>query len=74
MTQTDPRWPGQTRYPDPAFEILDQSFARYRLDEHTTLTGRVRNLTDEVYAKQAYNSQYYMGPPRTFELALDMRF
>lgn len=32
MTQTDPRWPGQTRYPDPAFEILDQSFARYRLD------------------------------------------
>ncbi|EJT82732.1 TonB-dependent siderophore receptor [Pseudomonas putida S11] len=50
------------------------AFARYRLDEHTTLTGRVRNLTDEVYAKQAYNSQYYMGPPRTFELALDMRF
>jgi gluconolactonase len=32
VTQTDPRWPGQIRYPDPAFEILEQSFARYRLD------------------------------------------
>ena len=57
----------------PAYTLFG-AFARYRLDEHTTLTGRVRNLTDEVYAKQAYNSQYYMGPPRTFELALDMRF
>ncbi|WP_449432217.1 TonB-dependent receptor [Pseudomonas putida] len=50
------------------------AFARYRLDEHTTVTGRVRNLTDEVYAKQAYNTQYYMGAPRTFEVAVDMRF
>ncbi|CAM3130656.1 TonB-dependent receptor [Pseudomonas plecoglossicida] len=50
------------------------AFARYRLDEHTTVTGRVRNLTDEVYAKQAYGLQYYMGPPRTFEVAVDMRF
>lgn len=57
----------------PAYTLFG-AFARYRLDEHTSLTGRVRNLTDEVYAKQAYNNQYYMGPPRTFELALDMRF
>jgi gluconolactonase len=26
------RWDDVTRYPDPAFEILDPSFARYRLD------------------------------------------
>jgi gluconolactonase len=26
------RWEDVTRYPDPAFEILDPSFARYRLD------------------------------------------
>lgn len=32
MTQTDPRWPRQIRYPDPAFELLDKSFAAYRLD------------------------------------------
>nr|EPB96974.1 TonB-dependent siderophore receptor [Pseudomonas plecoglossicida NB2011] len=57
----------------PAYDLFG-AFARYRLDEHTTVTGRVRNLTDEVYAKQAYGLQYYMGPPRTFEVAVDMRF
>ncbi|MGF6393488.1 TonB-dependent receptor [Pseudomonas plecoglossicida] len=57
----------------PAYNLFG-AFARYRLDEHTTVTGRVRNLTDEVYAKQAYGLQYYMGPPRTFEVAVDMRF
>lgn len=50
------------------------AFARYRVDRHSTLTARVRNLTDEVYARQAYGSLYYMGAPRTFELALDTRF
>lgn len=50
------------------------AFARYRVDEHSTLTARVRNLTDEVYARQAYGTLYYMGAPRTFELALDTRF
>jgi len=57
----------------PAYTLLG-TFARYRLDEHTTLTGRVRNLTDQLYAKQAYGLQYYAGAPRTFELAVDMRF
>jgi outer membrane receptor protein involved in Fe transport len=44
----------------PAYTLFG-AFARYRVDAHTTLTARVRNLTDEVYAKQAYNTQYYMG-------------
>lgn len=50
------------------------AFARYRFDEHTALTARLRNLTDEVYAKQAYGGQYYMGAPRAFDVALDLRF
>ncbi|MWV13601.1 TonB-dependent siderophore receptor [Pseudomonas sp. R-28-1W-6] len=50
------------------------AFARYRVDRHSTLTARVRNLTDEVYARQAYGTLYYMGTPRSFELALDTRF
>lgn len=50
------------------------AFARYRLDEHTAITARVRNLTDEVYAKQAYGTQYYMGAPRSFDVSLDLRF
>ena len=44
------------------------------MDEHTAVTGRVRNLTDEIYAKQAYSSLYYMGAPRTFEVAVDTQF
>lgn len=50
------------------------AFARYRVDEQTAVTARVRNLTDEVYAKQAYGTLYYMGAPRTFEVAVDTRF
>ncbi|MHC6226301.1 TonB-dependent receptor [Pseudomonas sp. X10] len=57
----------------PAYTLYG-AFARYRLDEHTAITARVRNLTDEVYAKQAYGEQYYMGAPRSFEVAVDMRF
>lgn len=57
----------------PAYTLFG-AFARYRLDEHTAITARVRNMTDEVYAKQAYGLQYYMGAPRTFEVAMDMRF
>ncbi|MBD9415601.1 TonB-dependent receptor [Pseudomonas sp. PDM16] len=57
----------------PAYTLYG-AFARYRLDEHSAVTARVRNLTDEVYAKQAYGSQYYMGAPRTFEVAVDSRF
>ncbi|MHB0851501.1 TonB-dependent receptor [Stutzerimonas nitrititolerans] len=50
------------------------AFVRYQLDPHTSLTARARNLTDEVYARQAYGTQYYMGAPRTFDVALDYRF
>jgi iron complex outermembrane receptor protein len=50
------------------------AFARYRVDTNTALTLRVRNLTDEIYAKQAYGTLYYMGAPRTFEVAVDTRF
>lgn len=57
----------------PAYTLYG-AFARYRVDQHSTLTVRVRNLTDEVYARQAYASLYYMGAPRSFELALDTRF
>ncbi|MBF8729237.1 TonB-dependent receptor [Pseudomonas guariconensis] len=57
----------------PAYTLLG-SFVRYRLDAHTAITARVRNLTDELYAKQAYGGQYYMGAPRTVELAVDLRF
>jgi iron complex outermembrane receptor protein len=51
------------------------TFLTYKLDSHTAITGRVRNLTDEVYARFAHVSPaYYLGTPRTFELAVQSRF
>ncbi|AZD85519.1 Outer membrane vitamin B12 receptor BtuB [Pseudomonas chlororaphis subsp. aureofaciens] len=51
------------------------TFLTYKLDNHTSITGRVRNLTDEVYARFAHVSPaYYLGTPRTFELAVQSRF
>ncbi len=83
----DPAWKAgvDARYVDSVFAdnantlkapsyTLYGAFARYQVDEHTALTGRVRNLTDELYAKQAYGSLYYMGAPRTFEVAVDTQF
>jgi len=83
----DPAWKAgvDARYVDSVFAdnantlkapsyTLYGAFARYQVDEHTAVTGRVRNLTDELYAKQAYGSLYYMGAPRTFEVAVDTQF
>ncbi|QLL15892.1 TonB-dependent receptor [Pseudomonas chlororaphis] len=51
------------------------TFLTYKLDSHTSITGRVRNLTNEVYAEFAHVSPaYYLGTPRTFELAVQSRF
>lgn len=52
------------------------AFVKYRVDERTDLTARLRNLTDEVYARFIHqsNSQYYVGEPRSLELSLNTRF
>lgn len=50
------------------------AFARFNVSEGTSVTARVRNQSDEIYAKQAYGTLYYEGPPRSYELILDTRF
>ena len=51
------------------------SFLTYKVDSHTSVTGRIRNLTNQVYAEYAHVSPaYYLGTPRTFELAVQTRF
>ena len=58
----------------PAYTLYG-SFLRYKVDSHTTVTGRVRNLTNEVYGQFAHVSPaYYLGQPRTFEVAVQTRF
>lgn len=61
-------------YRVPAYTLLDLALA-YRLDSRITLTGRVRNVTDEKYAVNTNSiSYYYAGAPRTYELALRASF
>jgi iron complex outermembrane receptor protein len=51
------------------------SFLTFKVSRHTSITGRVRNLTNEVYARFAHVSPaYYLGEPRAFELAVQTRF
>lgn len=49
-------------------------FVGYELAADTQLTLRGRNLTDEIYARQAGSTMLYLGAPRTFEVALQTRF
>lgn len=57
----------------PAYTIFG-AFVGYQVSADTRITGRVRNLTDQVYARTTAQSQLYLGAPRTFELALQTRF
>lgn len=56
----------------PSYTLLDLGLA-WRLNPTTTLTGRVRNATDRVYAANV-GSQAYLGAPRTLDVALHVAF
>lgn len=59
---------------DPAYTVLG-AFASYRLAKATTLTLRVRNLTDTVYAAAVTAApMFWLGAPRSVELALQSTF
>ncbi len=61
-----------TRYA-PSYTLFG-AFVGYKVDADTRITARVRNLTDEVYARWTSSSMLYLGAPRTFELAVQTRF
>ena len=47
----------------------------YRVQKNLTVTGRVYNLLDNIYATSAYSStQAILGTPRSFEVAANYRF
>lgn len=56
----------------PSYTLLDLGLA-WKLNPTTTLTGRVRNATDRVYAANV-GSQAYLGAPRTLNVALHVAF
>ncbi|EZH84313.1 TonB-dependent receptor [Ectopseudomonas composti] len=51
-------------------------FLKHDLDAHTELSARLRNLTDETYARFIHqsNTQYYLGEPRSLEVAVQWRY
>lgn len=51
------------------------AFASYKLPKYGSLTARVRNLTDKVYAESVTGTpMFYLGAPRSFELAWQSEF
>lgn len=69
------------RYADAANTLKAESygllgaFVQYKLDRKTTLTARIKNLTDKIYAENvAGTNMVYLGAPRTLDLSLQTSF
>ncbi len=59
---------------DPAYTLYG-AFAAYRFQKNSSLTARVRNLADKVYAASVTGTpMFYLGAPRTLEVALQTGF
>lgn len=59
----------------PSYTLYGLSMT-HDLDKHVQLSARLRNLTDEVYARFIHqtNTQYYVGEPRSLEVAVQWRY
>ena len=59
----------------PSYTLYGLSMT-HDLDKHVQLSARVRNLTDETYARFIHqsNTQYYLGEPRSLEVAVQWRY
>ncbi|WP_209021061.1 TonB-dependent receptor [Allopusillimonas ginsengisoli] len=57
----------------PSYTLVDLALA-WQIDPRLRLVGRVRNLTDKVYAANINTGQAYLGAPRTVDLALQIQF
>ncbi|MBU4612372.1 TonB-dependent siderophore receptor [Achromobacter sp. GG226] len=57
----------------PSYTLLDVGL-RWQVNRDVSLTARVRNVTDTVYAANASTGQVYLGAPRTADLALRVAF
>ena len=55
-----------------AYMLLDLGLA-WKINKTSTLTGRIRNATDRVYAANL-SSQAYLGAPRTADVTLHVAF
>ncbi|WP_020654537.1 TonB-dependent receptor [Massilia niastensis] len=58
-------------WPDYTFVDLGLS---YQFNRHVAVVGRIRNLTDRVYAANLSATMAYLGAPRTADVALRITF
>ncbi|MCU1717738.1 TonB-dependent receptor [Pseudomonas sp. 5P_3.1_Bac2] len=59
----------------PSYTLYGLS-STYQMNKNLQLSARLRNLTDEVYANYIHQSnlQYYLGEPRSLELAVQWSY
>lgn len=57
----------------PAYTLVDLGL-RYQLHRNAELTARLRNATDRIYAANVGSNMAYLGAPRRFDVALNLRF
>ncbi|MCV2223927.1 TonB-dependent receptor [Pseudomonas mercuritolerans] len=59
----------------PSYTVYGLSMT-HDLDKHVQVSARLRNLTDEVYARFIHqsNTQYYVGEPRSLEIAVQWKY
>ena len=55
------------------YTVADASLA-WHYNNKTTFRLIARNLADKVYATGSYNTQFYLGEPRRFDLVAEMKF
>jgi iron complex outermembrane receptor protein len=59
----------------PSYAVYGLSMS-HDLGPHVQLSARLRNLSDEIYARFIHqsNTQYYLGEPRSLEIAVQWRY
>lgn len=57
----------------PAYQVVNAG-VQWKADRNTTVSFRVYNLLDEVYATSGGTNQWLLGLPRTAQLAVNVKF
>jgi len=57
----------------PSYTLLDLGLS-WKINKTASLTGRLRNVTDRIYAAEGRPGQAYLGAPRTADVTLHVAF
>ena len=57
----------------PSYTLLDLGLS-WKISKTASLTGRLRNATDRIYAAEGRPGQAYLGAPRTADVTLHVAF